>query len=206
MLCVIVSVDFIGGFDSFSAYQSPAKTSHMQLQPVYVYVLLHQPPVNHQRLHPHHTHHPSVNHQWLHPHHTHHPSINQQWLHITHQPPVNHNWLHPHAPSIYQSPTSHHKPHPHFITYTTNIYQLTYIYTTRLIYILTSYFISHFVSIIQCCTPYSVLVQTICLALKCVCFVPKIYCLHNTVYGYMVLSDNQLHVFIPEWVFRLFSQ
>jgi hypothetical protein len=33
-----VSVDFIGGFDTFSAYQSPAKTSHMQLQPIYVYV------------------------------------------------------------------------------------------------------------------------------------------------------------------------
>ncbi|XP_064652110.1 sodium/potassium-transporting ATPase subunit beta-1-interacting protein 2-like isoform X3 [Lineus longissimus] len=30
------SFDFIGGFDSFSAYQSPAKTSHMQLQPIYV--------------------------------------------------------------------------------------------------------------------------------------------------------------------------
>jgi len=30
------SFDFIGGFDSYSAYQSPAKTSHMQLQPVYV--------------------------------------------------------------------------------------------------------------------------------------------------------------------------
>ena len=30
------SVDFIGGFDPF--YQSPSKSSHMQLQPVYVYV------------------------------------------------------------------------------------------------------------------------------------------------------------------------
>ena len=35
-----VSVDFIGGFDTFSAYHSPAKTSHMQLQPVYVYVFV----------------------------------------------------------------------------------------------------------------------------------------------------------------------
>ena len=33
-----VSVDFIGGFDTFSAYRTPNKTSHMQLQPVYVYV------------------------------------------------------------------------------------------------------------------------------------------------------------------------
>ncbi|XP_066268157.1 sodium/potassium-transporting ATPase subunit beta-1-interacting protein 2-like isoform X1 [Branchiostoma lanceolatum] len=30
------SFDFIGGFDSYSAYQAPQKTSHMQLQPMYV--------------------------------------------------------------------------------------------------------------------------------------------------------------------------
>ncbi|XP_013413175.1 sodium/potassium-transporting ATPase subunit beta-1-interacting protein 3 [Lingula anatina] len=30
------SFDFIGGFDTYSAYQSPAKSSHMQLQPMYV--------------------------------------------------------------------------------------------------------------------------------------------------------------------------
>ena len=35
---VFISVDFIGGFDTYSAYQSPAKSAHMQLQPVYVYV------------------------------------------------------------------------------------------------------------------------------------------------------------------------
>ena len=29
------SFDFIGGFDTYSAYQSPTKTSHMQLQPIY---------------------------------------------------------------------------------------------------------------------------------------------------------------------------
>ncbi|KAK2160177.1 hypothetical protein LSH36_138g00029, partial [Paralvinella palmiformis] len=32
-------IDFIGGFDTFSAYHSPNKTAHMQLQPVYMYVL-----------------------------------------------------------------------------------------------------------------------------------------------------------------------
>ena len=29
------SFDFIGGFDTYSAYQSPTKTSHMQLQLIY---------------------------------------------------------------------------------------------------------------------------------------------------------------------------
>lgn len=32
------SVDFIGGFDSYG-YQGPQKTSHLQLQPMYMWVL-----------------------------------------------------------------------------------------------------------------------------------------------------------------------
>ena len=36
----VFSVDFIGGFDTFSSYQPPSKSSHIQLQPVYVYVSL----------------------------------------------------------------------------------------------------------------------------------------------------------------------
>lgn len=32
------SFDFIGGFDSYTAYHSPSKTSHVQLQPMYVFL------------------------------------------------------------------------------------------------------------------------------------------------------------------------